>query len=145
MTSSTCRAALLVTAVATSLSTMAAQDSLLALTHVAIIDVRTGRTLPDQTVVVSGNRILTVGSSVAVPSGARQVDLSGKFIVPGFFDMHAHAAPQADEQSRRRTIETELLRRVREGVLRTPERVRGCRRAREPNDPTWTRSSLRNF
>lgn len=117
---SKCRAALLVAAVATSLSTSAAQDSLLVLTRVAIIDVSTGRTLPDQTVVVSGNRIVTVGSSVAVPAGARQVDLSGKFIVPGFFDMHAHAAlaaTRADEQSRRRMIEAELLRRVREGVL----------------------------
>ena len=114
------KAALLAAIVATSLSTSAAQDSLLALTHVAIVDVSAGRTLPDQTVVISGNRIVTVGTSVAVPAAARQVDLSGKFIVPGFFDMHAHAAlaaAPADEQSRRRTIETELLRRVREGVL----------------------------
>lgn len=114
------RAALLVAAVATSLSPSEAQDSLLALTHVVIVDVSAGRTLPDQTVVISGNRIVTVGPSLTVPAEARQVDLSGKFIVPGFFDMHAHAAlaaTQADEQSRRRTIETELLRRVREGVL----------------------------
>ena len=113
-------AALLVAAVATSMLASAAPDSLLALTHVTIVDVNAGRTLPDQTVVVRGNRIVTAGASVAVPAGARQVDLSGKFVVPGFFDMHAHAAlaaTQRDEQSRRPTIDTELLRRVREGVL----------------------------
>ncbi len=43
-------------------------------------------------VVVTGNRI--VGASergrVPIPAGARQIDVSGKFIVPGFIDSHAH-------------------------------------------------------
>ena len=97
-----------------------AQESYLALTHVAVVDVTAGRAIPDQIVLIRGDRIAAVGTTVQVPAGARQVDLSGKFIVPGLFDMHAHAAlaaTQADEQSRRRTIETELRRRVREGVL----------------------------
>lgn len=43
-------------------------------------------------VVVRNNRITAVGASgsVTVPSGADVVDVSGKTIVPGFVDTHAH-------------------------------------------------------
>lgn len=43
-------------------------------------------------VVVEGNRIAAVGaaSEVEVPAGAHVVDVSGKTIVPGFIDAHAH-------------------------------------------------------
>jgi imidazolonepropionase-like amidohydrolase len=114
-------AAILAATLTPSLFTVTAQESHIALTHVTVVDVTAGRTIPDQTVLIRGDRVAAVGSStVQVPAGARQVDLTGKFIVPGFFDMHAHAAlaaTQTDQQSRRRMIEAELLRRVREGVL----------------------------
>jgi dipeptidyl aminopeptidase/acylaminoacyl peptidase len=43
-------------------------------------------------IVVRNNRIVAVGpsGSVAVPAGARSIDVSGKTIVPGFVDTHAH-------------------------------------------------------
>ena len=43
-------------------------------------------------VVVTGNRIVAVGAkgSVAVPAGARVIDVSGKTIIPGIVDVHAH-------------------------------------------------------
>jgi dipeptidyl aminopeptidase/acylaminoacyl peptidase len=43
-------------------------------------------------IVVRNNRILAVGpsGSVQVPPGARSIDVSGKTIVPGFVDTHAH-------------------------------------------------------
>lgn len=44
------------------------------------------------TVVVRGDRIEAVGADVAVPAGARVIDASGKTIVPGYVDAHAHAA-----------------------------------------------------
>ncbi|HEU4556910.1 MAG TPA: amidohydrolase family protein [Longimicrobium sp.] len=66
----------------------------LAITHAAVIDVESGRTLADQTVVVQGSRITSVGpaASVAVPQGARVVDGRGKYVIPGLWDMHVHAA-----------------------------------------------------
>jgi imidazolonepropionase-like amidohydrolase len=137
-------AAILVATLTPSLFTIAAQESYLALTHVAVVDVTAGRAIPDQTVLIRGNRIAAVGTTVQVPAAARQVNLSGKFIVPGFFDMHAHAAlaiTRGDEQSRRRTIETELLRRVREGVLGIRdmgapfEALNELRRVALPQDP----------
>jgi imidazolonepropionase-like amidohydrolase len=73
---------------------LAAQQSAAALTlrNVTVIDVTDGRSLLDQTVVVTGNRISMMGPTgqVAVPKGARIVDARGKYLVPGFWDMHAH-------------------------------------------------------
>ncbi|HET7229749.1 MAG TPA: amidohydrolase family protein, partial [Longimicrobium sp.] len=48
----------------------------------------------DQTVVVRGSRIARVGPAarVAVPAGARVVDGRGKWVIPGMWDMHVHAA-----------------------------------------------------
>jgi len=43
-------------------------------------------------VVITGNRITAVGASgsVAIPAGATSIDATGKTIVPGFVDTHAH-------------------------------------------------------
>jgi Tol biopolymer transport system component len=51
-----------------------------------------GDVIEDGTVVVEGNRILAVGprGTVEIPASARQIDISGKVIMPGFFDAHGH-------------------------------------------------------
>jgi imidazolonepropionase-like amidohydrolase len=65
-------------------------DTPIAFTHATVVDVETGRLLPDQTVVVAGNRIREVGAAVRVGRGTRVVDASGKFLIPGLWDMHTH-------------------------------------------------------
>src|SRR5688500_18571631 len=47
-------------------------------------------------VIITNNRIVAVGAegSVQVPNGARTIDVSGKTIMPGFVDVHAHMWPQ---------------------------------------------------
>lgn len=62
-----------------------------ALTHVAIVDVESGRVSDDNTVVVTGHRIAAVGPAVRVPRGARIIDARGKVLIPGLWDMHSHA------------------------------------------------------
>jgi Amidohydrolase family len=65
---------------------------LLALTGATLID-GTGRApIVNAAVVVDNGRIVSAGpvASVAIPAGATPVDVSGKFIVPGLWDMHAH-------------------------------------------------------
>ena len=47
-----------------------------------------GTATPHQTVVVDGERIVAVGGPV--PDGARVIRAAGKFLVPGFADMHVH-------------------------------------------------------
>ncbi len=67
----------------------------LAFTHARVLDVERGRWLPDQTVVVVGDTIQSVGPSRAakVPAGAETMDLGGKALMPGLWDMHAHLGP----------------------------------------------------
>ena len=66
----------------------------LAITHVTVIDVTGGPELGDQTVVVSGDSISTIGrsGSVRIPAHAQLVDGRGKFLIPGLWDMHTHIA-----------------------------------------------------
>ena len=50
--------------------------------------------IEDGVVVVEGNRITAVGTrgAVAVPAGAKTIDVSGKTVLPGFVDVHWHGA-----------------------------------------------------
>ncbi|HVG46441.1 MAG TPA: amidohydrolase family protein [Longimicrobium sp.] len=70
----------------------AAAPGTLAIRHVSVVDVTGGPTRADQTVLVQGNRIVAVGpaAGVRVPAGARVVDGSGKYLIPGLWDMHTH-------------------------------------------------------
>ena len=57
-----------------------------------LFDSETGRMLDNMSVVVSGNRITTVGSSSAVvtPPNAQVIDVHGRTLMPGLWDMHVH-------------------------------------------------------
>lgn len=61
--------------------------------HVRLFDSEQATMREDQTVVVSGDRFAAIGpaSSVHVPADAEHIDGAGKTILPGLFDMHAHA------------------------------------------------------
>jgi imidazolonepropionase-like amidohydrolase len=64
----------------------------IALTHVTVIDATGAPARPDQTVVVTRERIAAVGrsSAVAIPTDAQVIDATGKFLIPGLWDMHVH-------------------------------------------------------
>ena len=66
-----------------------------AIEHVRLFDSEQAVMREDQTVVVSGDRFVNVGpaSSVHPPADAERIDGTGKTILPGLFDMHAHAQP----------------------------------------------------
>jgi len=59
-----------------------------------IIDGNGGRPLEDGTLLVVGSQIQAVGprAQVSVPPGARTIDVSGKFLVPGFIDINTHTS-----------------------------------------------------
>jgi imidazolonepropionase-like amidohydrolase len=63
-----------------------------ALTHAAVIDVRTGAIATDRTIVVVAGRILAVGASdsIAAPADIKEIDAGGAYVVPGLWDMHVH-------------------------------------------------------
>jgi hypothetical protein len=64
----------------------------IAIRHVSVVDVTGGPTRADQTVLVQGSRISAVGraADVRIPAGARVVDGTGKYLIPGLWDMHTH-------------------------------------------------------
>src|ERR1700690_1601743 len=70
----------------------AAAGSAVAITHVTVIDTTGAPTQPDMTVIVQDQRIVELGNSntVHAPAGARLVDGSGKYLIPGLWDMHVH-------------------------------------------------------
>jgi imidazolonepropionase-like amidohydrolase len=64
-----------------------------ALQHLRLFDSEQASIREDQTVVIEGERVTKVGPSaeIIVPKDAEIIDGSGKTLVPGLFDMHAHA------------------------------------------------------
>ncbi len=58
-----------------------------------------GGVIDDGVIVVEGDRIRAIGKrgAVAIPAGARTVDLAGKTIIPGLIDAHAHG-PEGDDE-----------------------------------------------
>src|SRR5438552_4671173 len=68
------------------------QPKPLVLTHVMVIDATGAPANSDMTVVISGDRITEIGKTqkVRLPTGAQVIDATGKFLIPGLWDMHVH-------------------------------------------------------
>ena len=75
-------------------------SGLVALTGARIITMAAadGGIIDDGTIITNGNRIQAVGArgSVDIPASAKRVDVSGKTIVPGLIDAHAHGPQGVD-------------------------------------------------
>ena len=84
---------LVLAALISNASAQAPASAVLAIEHVTVINVETGARWQDQTVIVTGNRITSVGASTTIttPTAARVIDGRGKFLIPGIWDMHVHA------------------------------------------------------
>lgn len=81
----TCGAALLASA-------LAAQGSRIALVDITVIDGTDPSPRAHRTVIIEGNRIAVVGpsDSVSIPPRARVISGTGKYVIPGLWDMHVH-------------------------------------------------------
>jgi imidazolonepropionase-like amidohydrolase len=89
-----CRGLLVVFFSLTCVSFAGAQPSMGAKTVVVhaghLLDVKTGKTLANQTIVIQGDKIVSVGSDSAAPAGAQVIDLSNATVLPGLIDAHTH-------------------------------------------------------
>ncbi len=61
-----------------------------ALTGARIITMKGDEVIENGTILIDGNRITAIGASVTIPADAKTVDVSGKTIIPGLVDVHAH-------------------------------------------------------
>ncbi len=66
------------------------EASSVAITNATVIDVQSGALHPLMTVMIRGNRIVSVAASEPPPKTARIIDGRGKFLIPGLWDMHVH-------------------------------------------------------
>lgn len=69
-----------------------------------MFDSRAGTLLPNQVILIKGDRISDVGTAVAIPAGAQVIDLGAATVLPGMIDAHVHLYPADDLPEATRTI-----------------------------------------
>src|SRR4029077_1378687 len=62
-----------------------------------LIDVRSGKVIPNAYIVVEKDRITRIAYSL--PAGATEIDLSKYTVVPGLIDVHSHVLGNPKDQS----------------------------------------------
>jgi hypothetical protein len=60
------------------------------ITNATIVDVVGGGRMPAVTVLVRDGRIAQMGRRISAPRDSIRVDGTGKFLIPGLWDMHSH-------------------------------------------------------
>jgi imidazolonepropionase-like amidohydrolase len=68
----------------------APKDQVVAIRAGHLFDSKSGTMLDNQVVLLRGDRITDVGPAVAIPAGARVIDLSSATVLPGMVDAHVH-------------------------------------------------------
>src|SRR3954464_557474 len=68
------------------------------LTNVTVIDGTGAPAKPNSAIVITDGKIAYVGpmAGLKAPAGARDMDLSGKFVMPGIIDSHVHVGMMKD-------------------------------------------------
>lgn len=68
------------------------QDSMVALTHAKVIDGTGAAIKTDQTLIFKNGIITAIGASASttIPTGAKEIDCTGKTIIPGLVMLHEH-------------------------------------------------------
>ena len=69
-----------------------------------MFDSRSGTLLPNQVILIKGDRISDVGAAVTIPAGAQVIDFSTATVLPGMIDAHVHLYPADDLSEATRTI-----------------------------------------
>jgi len=86
---------------------------IIALTGVTLIDGTGAAPAANTTIIIEGDSIKAVGSpkKIDIPGNATVIDLSGKWVLPGFIDLHTHLGyPMNAEQTVSHTNSVSTLR-----------------------------------
>jgi cytosine/adenosine deaminase-related metal-dependent hydrolase len=78
----------------------AAAPQRLVLTGVTIVDTHDGRKTRDMTIAIQGGKIARIsgGDQIETSDTQTTIDATGKFVVPGYLDMHAHPLQSRDAE-----------------------------------------------
>ena len=70
----------------------------LLLTNVTIVDTHTGKLTPNMSIAVDGGKITRIGraGTLVASKAVKTVDAHGKFVVPGYWEMHGHPIDSPD-------------------------------------------------
>ncbi len=98
-----------------------AQPSQIALVHGTAINPADGRTISDATVLIEGDKIVALSSpnETRIAPEAKQIDCTGKFILPGYIDTHVHFFQSADLFARPDVVDLTSVRPYQEEVAWT--------------------------
>jgi imidazolonepropionase-like amidohydrolase len=61
------------------------------------IHTATGAPIDNGSVLIQGGKIVSVGTNVSAPAGARIIDATGKTVIPGMVDNHSHIGAKATD------------------------------------------------
>ena len=94
--------ALLLAAAAPAAARVTHVDHGIVLDNVSVIDTTTGRSTAGRAVVIADGKIVAIvpAGSVSALGNARRFEGRGKFVVPGFLDMHAHPLGSPGEREK---------------------------------------------
>ena len=73
-------------------------SSVVAIKAGRLIDPETGTAATGQVIIIEGEKIKAVGANLAIPPGAKVIDLSTLTVLPGLVDAHTHMAITYKEQ-----------------------------------------------
>lgn len=73
-----------------SVSNAATDSEVTAVKAARLLDVKTGAMLANPVVLVAKGRIIDLGTALAVPQGAKLIDLGDATLMPGLIDAHTH-------------------------------------------------------
>jgi len=77
-----------------------------------LIDGRGGAPMTNAVILVRGERIRAVGPNLAIPAGARVIDLSSATVLPGLIDCHTHITMmpgESGDQFRRSFVDAAIM------------------------------------
>ena len=61
-----------------------------------MLDTKAGKVISNPVIVIDGDKIKEVGSGLAIPSGAKVIDLGSATLLPGLIDAHTHLLQNYD-------------------------------------------------
>jgi imidazolonepropionase-like amidohydrolase len=75
-------------------------EKVLALVGGTLIDGTGAPPVPNAVVIIKGERIAAVGRAgeLAIPPEAEKIDVAGRWVLPGFIDLHVHSAHPRNEK-----------------------------------------------